>query len=712
MLYDEEERERRRKEAINIINQINSSISKGNSKGNINLKENNNLDSIDYEARRREAIEIIRNANPVKEKVDKSNKDIGNLSDNKAISNNNEKEENETKHIIYEPDYTKPPEEGTMQYQDNATDETSQTDKFAGRNVAPYYNLVTKQNSNPSLEELQAAYRYNMNKKSAQQGGGYANRGMLVFDDEAAQGHAEILNKKVENGDKLGVAIEVIGSNMASGMIQSITGLQNVVTTAIGLGAKGVKSVVNFLGNEELSNEIDNFYNDVTEKGSQIHSMSEYTGNVTARLDNGFIRTVGQVTNTVSEMATNATIGLLSGANGTKIQGLSIAGRSAQEVLDENPEAIGKATITGLAKGYTSYLTERMFDANILTKGQGGSISNKVDELIFNTIKSKFGREFANKTVGIIGENLEEIVEDNIDNVIDNLINDKDFPTIQEWLNNTTETIKITTLSTIVMSLLGLGGESFRSKESEIIGRKVQKIIDKGGYGIQYDENVVAQYQNLDTFFTTQFDNNGNVDSITQVVGKPFKNPNDKVNIAPAIFKNAETGYYNVVDTNTGVLMDSTPYPTTLLARINFESKMANLDLTSIRELNNRIVQADSAIKNKIAYVYEQARAELISKAPYATEEAYNLSTQQNQSENVENNNSYMTTKDLVENINRRATDKLNTPYLSTKDISGILNGRTTNDMSNTENSFYGQNNVPESNAIDSNRQYKTKIES
>lgn len=433
--------------------------------------------------------------------------------------------------------------------------------------------------------------------------------------DIKAQNESTKRNAQIEKGgiDKFNTSVETILKNIQGGVMNAVSGLGNIVTTAVAFGAKGLETWAYVLGKENTAKNLNDFYNKTVDTGKDLSNKAGYESNVTSRIENESIRTSGMVTNVISEMATNAAIGYVlpggaTGQLGTTIQGLSVGGRSAQEVLNENKDNIKQATITGIAKGFTSYLTEKMFDANILTKGNPSSISDKVDDLIFNNIKSKFGAKFASKTVGIIGENIEELAEDNIGNVIDYIVNDKDFPTIKEWWNNTNETAKVTTISTIVMSMLGLGGSDFENKQQNYLTRKVEKYIDDNSLSIQYG-NIFNQESNNNQFYITNFNQDGNIENIQTVKGKEIINPNKKINVNPVIVNN--NGNYNVIDSNTGLLLDNAPYRTIIEAESRFNNKMINLDNATINNINNKINQANVVIGNKIQEITNSVQSEL-----------------------------------------------------------------------------------------------------
>ena len=76
---------------------------------------------------------------------------------------------------------------------------------------------------------------------------------------------------------------------------------------------------------------------------------------------------------------------------------------------------------------------------------------------------------------------------------------------------------------------------------------------------IQGAQEAIINTGDTQQFYTTTFNQDGNVENVQAVRGKEIDNPNSKVNVAPVIIRN-ENNSYNVIDKNTGVLLDSTPY--------------------------------------------------------------------------------------------------------------------------------------------------------
>lgn len=585
MLYNEdEERKKRLEEARNIIS-------------------NNSLnDNIKYDTKIQEANSIINSINPPKVKEiteEQKIESINNANDFINFIDQNSKN-------IIEEDVKK--EEPTK---NNTITKNNNQNRKENQNSINTNSIVKEENNFRNVHGT--AIQNNDIKSDFKE----ESKNMVEMNnyDIKAQNEADKRNEQIKKGGVEGfnATVETVLKNIQGGIMSAAAALGNVATTAVAFGARGLESWAYVLGKEDTAKKLNDFYNKTVDTGEELSNKAGYESNVTSRIENEGVKTAGMVTNVVSEMATNAAIGYVlpggsTGKLGTTIQGLGVGGRSAQEVLNENKDNIKQATITGIAKGFTSYLTEKMFDANILTKGDPSSISDKVDDLIFNNIKSKFGAKFASKTVGIIGENVEELAEDNIGNVIDYIVNDKDFPTIKDWWDNTSETAKVTTISTIVMSMLGLGGADFENKQQNYLTRKVEKYIDDNSLSIQYG-NILNQESNNNQFYITNFNQDGNIENIQTVKGKEIINPNKKVNVNPVIVNN--NGNYNVIDSNTGLLLDNAPYRTIIEAESRFNNKMINLDNATINNINNRVTQANVVIGNKIQEITNSVQSEL-----------------------------------------------------------------------------------------------------
>lgn len=453
-------------------------------------------------------------------------------------------------------------------------------------------------------------------------------------------------NENINKGgiDKFNEFADTVLNNIYGGAKQTAAGLVDVVTTIAGFGIRGLEGSSKIIGLNSTADKLNEIYNNIVNAGSDINETANYESTINSQVKNDLIKTSGNVANVISNMISSQLVGYATGINGTIIQGLSVGGNSAQEVLNKNKDNIGQATLTGIAKGYTSYLTERMFDANILTRGmKKTSIQEGINRLISNKISSEFGKELANKTVGIIGENIEELVEDNAGYLIDKLINNEDLPSFQQWWNNTTETARITTLSTFIMGLMGLGGQSFKDIENDMETQywieQAEKIIEKENLGIHFNTNEVKDLNTIKDFYITRFTPDGEISNIVPTKGITIENTNQDLNVTPVIVRDNETSNYNIIDGNTGIMLDSTYYQTRLEAEQSYNEKVNKLSDLQIKDINKKINEANYMITDKIMNIVNQAKEQLQQTSNLSQTNNINYNNSQQPNSNIENSN-------------------------------------------------------------------------
>lgn len=168
-------------------------------------------------------------------------------------------------------------------------------------------------------------------------------------------------------------------------------------------------------------------------------------------------------------------------------------------------------------------------------------------------------------------------------------------------------------ISGVVSSII-LGGastgiasaENVLKKKSPTIDNYAQALVDTINSGkvdvqgiIQGAQEAIIINGGTQQFYTTTLNQEGNVESVQAVRGKPIENPNSKVNISPAIIKNSND-IYNVIDSTTGILIDSTPYTTLIEAQTGFTDKMNSLDNATINNINNQVAKASMAVYEKM----------------------------------------------------------------------------------------------------------------
>ena len=399
----------------------------------------------------------------------------------------------------------------------------------------------------------------------------------------AQQKQADAINEIAED-HPIKAGLLNTGLNLAGGMLQSVGGFIDASKTIEATMAKGTGAVAGFLGNKDIEEKSKKAHEKAVAEGGYTNSSFNTIASGNQGVENGAIKTIGSVASTMGRQLMDALLGEATGTSGSTLQGIGVAGSSSQEVLAENPDNIAQAVITGTAKGIVAKKLEDLFDANILTiRGSKSSVQNQVTNWISNTFRSKVGKEIANRVTGVAGENIEEFLEDNIDNIIDKLVNNKDLPSFEEWWNNTKETAKVTTISTIAMNLLGLGGESFTEKETKLDSEtnfwinEAQKVINGDGYITQEQQtssNTNVEQNSLSTVNTENTYSN----QLKQMASKEITNSNI-----------------------------SEDYKTMMLDVLNNMNEVSDADIDSIRQNINSLEDANR-LDTKIDSKNDQAR--------------------------------------------------------------------------------------------------------
>ncbi len=396
--------------------------------------------------------------------------------------------------------------------------------------------------------------------------------------------------------------------------------LENETTTG-----KSVKKIMGLMGADKVQLSKNNLDNSAFEKDSVLGETSDkianlvgYTGMLAvgghALSSIGKAVTIGSSTLGVSADFGNVAINM--GGHVLNLPTLAIAGGMAGGLQEANlkgddviekerwAKAISGGTIEGITEGIFGML------------GIGGNdITDTLMKKVTNKITSGAGKMLTQIGIQSTGEAIEEFLSYASNYVVDNVLIDKlgstDFSTKWNW-----EDVGEQMALAFVSSGLTAGGTSLINNSSAIksaeeqLGRKldnnekaeiIQTLIN-----VANDERETIQFnpeekgKNVSDVFVASYNPDGEITNIAQTKAKIIDNPNKKVNVSPGIIKNSDTNSYNIIDTNTGVLLDTTPYETLISAQTEFASKMINLDDASIKGINNKINTYNISIVNQI----------------------------------------------------------------------------------------------------------------
>ena len=314
------------------------------------------------------------------------------------------------------------------------------------------------------------------------------------------------------------------------GTMTVFSGIANAGTSLAGAGIKGLQNLTN---NENVEERLQETYDKIINIGKSIHEKGNSTNLVNRYIDNNFTRESSNLVHTVSSQLATYGLSLATGIPAPVIQGTYVGGSSAQEVLNENKDNVGKAVLTGVGKGLTSYGVEKLTGGNILGKG---SFDDMAVGLIANNFSSKTGQKIASKIYEVGGEVFEENLENAIDMVIDNVVNQKGY-TVKDWWNELGETSKGTILATIALNLLGLGGDTYNrvqdyklDSQAKRMIKEAEMLIEKENLKIDFDKMKQENIQNTISEQTKTLANNQemNYTNVESESGKNGYNPNEQ----------------------------------------------------------------------------------------------------------------------------------------------------------------------------------------
>lgn len=309
----------------------------------------------------------------------------------------------------------------------------------------------------------------------------YGELTKITLSDIDASERADEINKAIEDND-YGTAIGFIVEGLGEGVKSGFAGIANAGLSLeaynMESGEKNIGKLIDayekMLNNNGLLNsekgqkiltnleKIRDFFGNSKEK---LLDNAEYLGETTnkyqktlAKVDNNIVKTGGQVTNTIGEMLPSIASNFVLPGSGAIVTGVQEAGHSAIENLDNERGNLGKSVLTGTLKGTVAGTVEKFTGGDFISEG---FVDKWAVKGISKLTANKVAQNVLWKVYQVAGEQVEELLEDDIGSIIDKVINGEEFPTIQEKLSQAGETAKVTGLTTLVLNAIGLGGGSF-----------------------------------------------------------------------------------------------------------------------------------------------------------------------------------------------------------------------------------------------------------
>lgn len=466
---------------------------------------------------------------------------------------------------------------------------------------------------------------------------------------------------------------------------------------------------------ENYASGLNQFINETGEE--QGYENSSVLGNNTDRLVELFGYTLGLsgIGGSLSAKTGTKTIGSsklganLSGGNiGLRLGGktlnlptLAIAGGMAGGLQEANSklnasevERWTKAFISGGVEG----TTEGIF--GVLGVG-GNEITDEFGKKLVSKFTSKAAKTLANLGVKMTGEAIEELLSYTGNFFADNRIIDKlgeaDFHYDWNWAD-VFEQMTLAALSAGLGSSTAMiiNSNSATKSAEEQLGRELtqeeKKIVTKAVVDDSLNKQIEQMYQNEDIpqkLYISTFNPDGTIANVEETRGKSINNPNKKVNVQPAIVKTGND-IYTVIDTETGLRLDTTPYNSMLAAEAGFNSKMINLKERNITAINKKVAMSDYSVRDALLNTAYTIQNDIVQRRNTAqTFQNNNTDVQNNETQNMssQNDNTVKTNSDVSQ------TDMSITPDIieSNSELKQNVQTMATNFLDDLSNSTPGQ---------------------
>lgn len=394
-------------------------------------------------------------------------------------------------------------------------------------------------------------------------------------------------------------------------------------------------------------------------------------------------------------------IGLRLGGKTLNLPTLAIAGGMAGGLQEANSKP-NVSEVERWTKGFTSGLTEGVTEGIFGFFGVGGNeLTDELGKKIASKFTSKAAKMLTNLGFHASGEAIEEFLSyagnffaDNA--IIDNLGN-ADFSYEWNWAD-VGEQMLLAFLSTALTGSTAMIVDSNSATKSaeEQLGRKLtqeeKQLVTKAVVDESLNEQIEQMYQNEDIpqkLYVSTFNPDGTIANVEETRGKSINNPNKKVNVQPAIVKTGND-IYTVIDTETGLRLDTTPYNSILAAEAGFNSKMINLKERDITAINKKVAMSDYSVRDVLLNTAYTIQNDIVQRRNTAqTFQNNNTDVQSNETQNMssQNDNAVKTNSDVSQ------TDMSITPDIieSNSELKQNVQTMATNFLDDLSNSTPGQ---------------------
>lgn len=172
-------------------------------------------------------------------------------------------------------------------------------------------------------------------------------------------------------------------------------------------------------------------------------------------VNNKFIQALGTGVGGVGQQMPQILLGLP--GTGALVGGFSEFSNTYNEMTLEDPNNKSKTLLTAFLKGTAAGTLDKLM-GGLSSKIFGKGVLDDFAKKQLAQIKNGLVRNAAASGIGVLGEISEEELENIAGYIIDKVVNNKDV-TIEQIIEEGKETFKQTGMTTIIMSMFGLGGD-------------------------------------------------------------------------------------------------------------------------------------------------------------------------------------------------------------------------------------------------------------
>ena len=519
-------------------------------------------------------------------------------------------------------------------------------------------------------------------------------------------------------------SISGVVGNFSEGIEDFLPSVVDYTSAGTELGAKYIaKTGLKILGYSE--EEAEKISSDIKEKFNELsplsllntllnNEQSEQQRNERIRIntlkasDNPFAKKLAELAPSVGSNITSMGITAINPVAGMASFMLSAGGSYLDDARDRgmtDEQAFGYATVMGALEGGTEYIIS----------------GNMVDKIGRTFIGKGLSDEVLNSFGVSVAENFfQEAIMDPLQEGFATLFGGDDAANWDNIWQRSLESGIDGMLSAIILGGASVGiasAENVVNKANPTSNDYNQAIIDTINSGkvdvkeiVEGAKQAIISNEGMEHFYSATYNQDGNVENIQSVQGKQIENLNKNINISPVIIKNSQSNSYNVIDKDTGILLDSSQYQTLIEAQTEFDRKIGNLDNASIKNINNKIAQANITIKQEIAETQSKINADQFTNVNVinATENGQenvmnstqtdinNVNVNPSNANQINANSSNVNTNiDTNASANTESYTNIddNAYQASQNQLTDEINNNTQNYISNNANSVRNQNN-------------------